>query len=554
MSKEFSFRTRAENIEKLKGRPLDVLVVGGGIVGAGVVRDLALNGGLQIGLIEQGDFAAGTSNATSELVHGGFRYLLKRDIALVKEARQEREILLEIAPNVVRPLPIAILTYRGEPYPLFGIHLAGLYYNHLSKAARAEKAHALRNPQSIQELVGPVETKGLKGCVVIWDSAVDDARLTLLTIKNAAQHGAIVANYVRFLDFVADGRGKVSGAIAEDVVSGEAFSVSAKKTIVATGPWVDRIWEKDPSYDGQARLTTKKAKGSHLIVPRISDSEYGVLAFTHSERQQRGKPRVLFILPYEHDLSMIGTTESDPEDAPDQVRPSGAEIDYLITEARRVFPNADICRSSVISAYAGVRPLVAAAGDDFVSREHMISESASGVIYIYGGKLTTHRRIGEEAGDLITEALNAPRHRRTSQLALVHGVIDENELRSLPAQARQGLIQRYGSDAAKIASLIREDATLADRLIDGLPFLKAEALYACWGEMARTLEDFLWRRTRIGMTQGQGIPQARETAQLVGQANGWDNQRIVEEVNRYVERIRWLNQELKGDRELEVRE
>ncbi|MBI1922671.1 FAD-dependent oxidoreductase [Candidatus Poribacteria bacterium] len=328
MSTEFSFRTRAQNIETLKGQPLDVLVIGGGIVGAGLIRDLALNGGLKAGLIEQGDFASGTSNATSELVHGGFRYLLKRDIALVKEARKEREILLKIAPNLVKPLPIAILSYKGEPYPFFGIHLAARYYNYLSKANQAEKAYALHQPQAIQQLVGPIETKGLKGCVIIWDSSVDDARLTLLTIQSAHRCGGIVTNYVRFLEFITSVGNQVSGVLVEDVLSGEQFQIHAKKIVVATGPWIEKSWCKDPCYDGTPKLTTTKAKGTHLLVPRINSREHGILAFTHSERsnllftgQQRGIPRVLFILPCEPDLSMIGTTESQPEDEPDRGPP-----------------------------------------------------------------------------------------------------------------------------------------------------------------------------------------------------------------------------------------
>ncbi|MCZ6678155.1 MAG: glycerol-3-phosphate dehydrogenase/oxidase [Candidatus Poribacteria bacterium] len=549
MSTEFSFRTRTQNIEILKRQPLDVLVIGGGVVGAGLIRDLALNGGLQAGLIEQGDFASGTSNATSELVHGGFRYLLQRDIALVKEARQERKILLRTAPNLVKPLPIAILTYKGEPYPLLGIHLAGLYYNHLAKTDRTEKSYAIRNPQAVRRLVGPIEVKGLKGGVIIWDSTVDDARLTLLTIKSAHEHGGVVANYVRFLDFLtnnAEGGKTVSGVLAEDVLSGEQFEIRAKKIVGATGPWIDKIWRQDPSYDGRPRLTTEKAKGSHLLIPRISASEYGILAFTHSERQHRGKPRVLFILPYAHNLSMIGTTESDPEEDLDRVRPSTSEIDYLIAEASRVFPHANIDRSNIISAYAGVRPLVAAEGNDFVSREHAIVQSPSGVMYIYGGKLTTYRRIGQEAADLITAGLNVPRNCRTGEHKLLDH--DERVLEGcegvLPAEARQRLIQRYGSGIAQIEALIGQDATLADRLIESLPFLKAEVIYACWEEMVLTLEDFLWRRTRIGLTRGQGIPQAPEIGGLIGQECGWDKERINAEVEQYTRRIRWLNAEI----------
>ena len=547
MSTEFSFRTRAENIENLKRQPLDVLVIGGGIVGAGLIRDLALNGGIRAGLIEQQDFASGTSNATSELVHGGFRYLLKRDVALVKEARREREILLRIAPNIVKPLPIVILCYKGERYPLFGMHLAAHYYNHLSKADRKEKAYALRDSRKIQRLVGPVETEGLIGCVVIWDSTVDDARLTLLTIRSAHHYGAIVTNYVRLLDFLVTsvgGRHKINGVLAEDVMSGDRFEIHAKKIVVAIGPWTDRVWSKDPTYDGEPKLTTQKAKGTHLLFPQIGNSQYGVLAFTHTETQQRREPRVLFILPAEHALSMVGTTESDPEDFPNRVRPSADEIEYLLAEASRVFPRAQMSRSNIISAYAGVRPLVAMQGDGFVSRAHKVFESQSGVMYTYGGKLTTYRKIGEEVVNRVSEELQLPRNCQTETLKLVADEPKRFESRLLAKVDQQRLNERYGFGTAHIEKLIQQDATLADRLVESLPFLKAEVLYACHEEMVIKLEDFLWRRTRIGLTKGQGISQAPDIARLIGQVCGWDISRTNAEIEQYIQRIQWLNAEI----------
>jgi len=262
---------------------------------------------------------------------------------------------------------------------------------------------------------------------------------------------------------------------------------------------------------------------------------------------------------------MIGTTESQPEDEPDRVRPSAAEVEYLITEAARVFPHANISRASVVSAYAGVRPLVATEDDGFVSREHKISQSPSGVMYIYGGKLTTYRKIGEEAVDQIAAALHFQRACRTSEINL----LEEDEQNppapsaSLPpfskggrgdfanplSQAdRQRLIQRYGSGVAQIEKFIEQEATLTDKLIESLPFLKAEVDYACWGEMVITLEDFLWRRTRIGLSRGQGIPQSPEIAAMIGQACGWDSERVNAEVARYIQRIRWLNAELTIDK------
>ncbi len=575
MSLEFSSRTRSQNINILKNEPLDVLVIGGGIVGAAVIRDLALNGGIKTGLIEQADFASGTSGASSQLIHGGFRYLAKRDISLVKQARKEREILLHIAPNLVKPIPLAILRYKGDPYPLAGIQLAARYYNHLSQSDHAEKSKLLRDAQKIQDMVGPVATDALKGCVVLWDSKVDDARLTLATLKNAYQNGGIVANYVQFLRFIdnANTPDALHRIIAKDTLSKQCFEITAKKVVSTVGPWTDQIWCKDPSYDGKPRLETKNAKGIHIILPACvggkSSVQYGVIAVTQAEKLQNEKQRAIFLLPGEHNTSIIGTTETTPEAEPESVQPSKEEVDYLISETQRIFPSLSYNHTSIIGTYAGVRPLIATNnskqmgdkdGRNFVSREHIITESASGVLYVYGGKLTTHRLIAEETADYLTEMLNVHRHCKTAvcplSIAITEGIIEystntsqsatyQPEINTIPDIDRERLIQRYGSAGYyKINELIQQDAVLSEPITTSLPFLKAEILYAFWGEMAMTLEDLLWRRTRIGWTKGQGIDIAPNIAQFIGESNDWSQDRIETEVANYVNRIKWLNQNL----------
>ena len=565
---EFSARTRAQNIDTLKTEPLDVLVIGGGIVGAGIIRDVALNGGIRAGLIEQGDFGSGTSSATSQLVHGGFRYLSKGDIALVKASRREREVLLRIAPNVVRPVPIAILCYAGDRYPLAGIQMAAHYYNHLSQTDRAEKSEVIRDVVEIQRRLGSIETTGLKGAAVIWDSMVDDARLCLLTLRDAYLHGASVANYVRFLDFVRQ-TGAETVVRAADSITGEEFEVRAKHIVSATGPWTDGVWEKEQGYDGVPRLTTQRAKGIHILVPRVPGNHYGIATLTRSEKSHHGKPRVIFLLPIGANteeaangyqgLLLIGTTETHPEGAPDAVRPTAAEVDYLLSATNRVFPNAALTRSDVISAYAGVRPLISArrsrlgkigqarlnltkgrrnCRNDYVTRGHIIAESPSGVLYIYGGKLTTHRQIAEETVDRLAEKLGVARHCQTAVLPLLNDT-PVNDVCN-PAAAR--LIRRYGDAGADIIQQwVDKDATLSESLTAAFPFLKAEVRYAFWGEMAMNLEDFLWRRTRIGLTVGQGVDIAPKIAALLGEFSDWDASRIAAEVEIYRRRIAWLN-------------
>ena len=551
MPTEFSVHTRARNIEIFKTEPLDVLVIGGGIVGAGLIRDLALNSGIKAGLIEQGDFANGTSSATSQLVHGGFRYLLKRDVELVKNSRREREILRRIAPNLVKPIPLALLCYKGDPYPLTGMQLAAHYYNCLSKTDEKEKSVAIRDARKIRHLVGPIATNALKGCVLLWDSTVDDARLTLSTLKDAHRHGAIVANYVRFLDFVRQSETANAGnwmyrIAAEDVVSGERFEISARKIVSATGPWSDHVWRKDPSYDGTPRLLTENAKGVHLLLPRCGKEDdvgaYGLITFTQLDKQRRRNPRVIFILPGAHSTSIVGTTETTPEEELASVRPSANEVAYLLSEAQRIFPEKRLNNDTIIAAYAGTRPLIAAnrsahrfAKTGFVSRDHLITESPSGIMYLYGGKLTTHRQMAEETVNHLAEFLNVPRACKTADHPLLNAVGEASG-----ADAER-LVKRYGEGYSTIQKFIAEDATLAEPVTSSLPFTKAELLYACWGEMAITLEDILWRRTRIGWTPGQGVDIAPKIAQFLGEKNNWNDTRIAAEVETYRERIRWLN-------------
>lgn len=547
---EFSAQTRSNNIKIFKSEPLDVLVIGGGIVGAGLIRDLALNGNIKAGLIEQGDLASGTSSATSQLVHGGFRYLLKRDIDLVKQSRKEREILRRIAPNLVKPIPIAVLSYKGDPYPLTGIQLAAHYYNRLFKADEAEKTVVIRDGQKVQRLVGPIAADTLKGCVLLWDSTVDDARLTLATLQDAHRHGAVIANYVRFLDFVRQpdtgARNRVSGIIAEDVISGQRFEITARKIVAATGPWSDKVWSKDPSYDGVPRLVTKNAKGIHLVMPRCGkedDSEaYGLIVCTRSEKQRKRNPRVIFILPGAHNTSIVGTTETTPQEELASVRPSVDEVSYLLSETQRIFPEKTLNRNTIVAAYAGTRPLIAAKRHErgftragFVSREHLITESPSGVMYLYGGKLTTHRQMAEETVNWLAKFLDVPRDCKTAEHPLPNAIGEASDANT------ERLVKRYGEGYRMIQKFIAEDVTLGEPVTPSLPFTKAEILYACWGEMVMTLEDLLWRRTRIGWTPGQGVDIAPQIARFLGEKNNWSDARITAEVETYRERIEWLN-------------
>ena len=289
-----------------------------------------------------------------------------------------------------------------------------------------------------------------------------------------------------------------------------------------------------PAYDSIPRLTTEKAKGIHLILPRLNRGDCGIATFTRAEKHQNEKPRIIFTLSFDDALSAVGTTESDPERDPDSVRPSATEVDYLLSEVNRIFPVAAVNRASIVSAYAGVRPLIAPKGEGFVSREHLITESKSGVMYIYGGKLTTHRKIAEEAVDRITEELDVrapakPLHIRWGW----HWARVGWRRQTIPTADRERISGRYGGDTAAIAKFIAEDRTLAEPISESSAFLKAEVVYALWGEMAMTLDDLLWRRLRIGFTPGQGVDLAPKIARFLGERGHWNEERIASEVKSY---------------------
>lgn len=574
MIAEFSHRTRTHNINSLQTEPLDVLIIGGGIVGAGLIRDLALNGDIKAGLIDQGDFACGTSSASSQLIHGGFRYISKLDIGLVRQSRKEREILNHTAPNIVKPIPIAILCYKDDPYPFLGINIAARCYNRLSKSNQDESSTVIRDVEKIKTILGPIDTKDLTGCVVLWDSQADDARLTLSILKDGHQHGGIIANYVRFLNYekAPQKSDPMYHVLVEDGLTGDRFKISAQRIVSATGPWTDNMWQKDPCYDGVPRLVNEKAKGIHIILPRCTNAStpvpYGIVTMTQSEKSHNGKQRAIFILPSQHNTSIVGTTESNPEGELESICPSKDEITYLLSETQRVYPKLKLGRESIIGSYAGVRPLIANnpsnnqinSRTEFVSRDHIITESESGILYVYGGKLTTHRLIAEETVNYLTESLKVHRECKTSEIPLPAATADQFSEQSTSDSItlnqptvcctilngeKDRLIQRYGGQGYLcIKEIVSKDSSLSEPICDTLPFVKAELLYAFQGEMAITLEDLLWRRTRIGWTQGQGVDIAQMVAEFVGERINWDQARITSEVKSYKQRIQLLNSNL----------
>lgn len=378
---------RSDAIHRLKSGPFDVLILGGGINGAGVARDLALRsarggGNLRIALVEQRHFASGTSGKNSQLIHGGLRYLKNLEFGLVREALRERATLLEIAPHLVEPLPFLIPMFSHFAQVFYG---TGLWMYDMLAGSRNIARHRRLSLGEIETYEPGLAADGLVGGAVFFDCRVHSARFVLENIFDAIRDGAVVANYVH-----AGERRQESGlwtVAMEDALTGERFSVSARKIVDTSGPW---------SAEGELRLV----RGSHLVLPRLNQSDYAIAHFEPAGR-------IIFFIPWGEgrDLTLVGTTDVDHDSGPDDVRISYQEARYLLDIVATLYPAAKNIRP--VSSYSALRPLIRDEGSSATStsREHRIWNTPDGVLHISGGKYTTYRQMSEEASDLVASEL-----------------------------------------------------------------------------------------------------------------------------------------------------
>jgi len=518
--------------------PVDLLVIGGGITGAGIARDAALRG-LRTALVEKGDFGGATSSQSSRLIHGGLRYLEQGDFRLVFEASRERRILLRIAPHLVRPLPFLFPVYRGARVPAWKLRAGMWLYDALS-VFRNVHTHRWLGRKRVRQLEPGLRDRDLVGAALYYDAQTDDARLVLATIRGAAQAGALVANYA---DVTALARpdGRVRGAVVHDRLTGETRTVRALAVVNATGPWTDTLRRlDDPGAEPLLRLT----KGVHAAVPRAR--------LGHTRAVTLFSPidgRVMFVLPW-GDLSYIGTTDTDCDESPEDVRAEAEDVVYLLRSANAYFPNARLGPGDVVSTWAALRPLLAPAdrrSTSAVSREHRIVESASGLITIAGGKLTTHRVMARDVVDRVARRLRALDGRPvapaapTDRLPLPGGesadlgvLLDAAQHRGVPAATARHLVSSYGTEAAAVLNLVDRDRALGRPLVPEHPQIEAEVVHAVEREMAMRLVDVLMRRLHVFY---EDPSHARTTAPAVasrmGQLLGWDEVRELEEVAEY---------------------
>ncbi len=505
---------------------MDLLVIGGGITGAGIARDAAMRG-IRTCLVEAGDFGHGTSSRSSRLIHGGLRYLEHGWLRLVFEASRERRILLRIAPHLVHPLPFVFPVHAGGRVGRARL-AAGLWLYDLLSLFRNVRAHRMLSRRAVQRLEPRLRDRDLVGGAVYYDGWCDDARLVLANVRSARRHGAMTASYAAVTALEKAG-GRVRGAVVEDAVEGRRLTVHAHVTVNAAGPWTDALRRLD---DEVAAPLLRPTKGVHVAVPRRRVGNTGALTLTSPL-----DGRVMFVLPW-GDVTMIGTTDTDHAGAADDVSPSHEDVTYLLRSANAFFPDARLGGDDVIAAWAGLRPLLqvdGAASTAAVPREHRIVESPSGLLTIAGGKLTTYRSMAAELVDTVAAKLHALDGRRVAEartdreplpggeIADLEQLVQELGKEHVSEPVARHLVDTYGSEAAAVANLAAREPALARPLLDGWPVLQAEVVHQARREMALTVADVLIRRTHLfHCDASQGTGAAPAVAGLLARELDWD--------------------------------
>ena len=498
---------REATMQALANESFDLIIVGGGITGAGTAREAALRG-LRVALVERDDFAAGTSSRSSRLVHGGVRYLEHGHVGLVFESSRERRLLLQLAPHLVRPLAFTWPVYRDSRVPLWKLRAGLLLYDALSLFRNVGRHEGL-SPAEVLDAEPELDRNGLVGGARYWDASTDDTRLTLASVLAAREAGAVVANHTAVTGGVVEGA-TLAGVTVHDRLADRRFAVHAPLVINCTGPWSDVTASLTGVPTNQG---VHGAVGAHVAISRQRLANRDAITITSPL-----DGRVMFVLPAGVH-TIIGTTERPATGGPDDVRASAQEVTYLLRSVNDRFPYANLTTGDVISAWAGIRPLAAShtgAGGDTgsASREHAIVRAANGLVSVTGGKLTTYRAMAIDIVDRATgnEAAASARE-RSEQEPLPGGDIvsleqTEQEATATVHDAAVGerLARAYGSRWRNVWSYAQRDPALRLRIVDQLPYLVAEIAHAVERESACTFADVLVRRTHIAFeTRDHGV-------------------------------------------------
>lgn len=532
--------SRAEQLRALTAG-VDVLVIGGGITGAGVAVDAATRG-YRVGVVDQADFAAGTSSRSTKLVHGGIRYLPQGHVGLVRQGLRERSRLLRLAPHLVRPLAFVIPLYAGVRRPLgvrvpraalpllpLGLRMGLLAYDLFARAEPALR-HRVMARGTLEREIPDLRIDGLRAALVYYDAAADDVRLVHAVLATARAHGAVTVNHAKVVAIARAGD-RVTGARVEDRLSGRVYDVPARFVVNATGVWAERVAALERAPEFRIRHST----GAHLVLRAGA-----IRASTAIVIPETDDGRLAFIVPWAG-RPLLGTTDTPYEgdlEAPEASAPDAA---YLLEHANR-YLRVPLRVEDVTAAWAGIRPLVAAAdrgSTSALSRDHVVSVSPGGMISIVGGKLTSYRHMAEDTVDAIASRDGGGRPCRTADLALAGGegldaVRAEIAASSLAADEQAHLLEAYGARAHDVLVLARSEPMLAARLAPDVPVIGAEVVHAVRSEQAVTLTDVMFLRTRLALVDDAAADGAVDAvAAIMARALEWDQAEVRRQRDAY---------------------
>ncbi|MGV3708498.1 MAG: glycerol-3-phosphate dehydrogenase/oxidase [Gemmatimonas sp.] len=511
----------------------DILIIGGGIVGAGVAREAAL-AGFRTAMVERDDFASGTSSRSSRLIHGGVRYLEHGHLGLVFEASRERRLLLQqLAPHLVRPLAFTWPVYRGARVPRWKLRAGLTLYDALALFRNVQRHQGLSH-SGVSAAEPALTRERLLGGARYWDAATDDSRITLANAIAARESGAVVLNHVNVIGGIRDGmarQGKLTGVQVEDMLTRRGFAMSARVIINATGPWSDATAALTGDPGGSNLLGSA---GTHIAVPRQRLGNRDAITLVSPV-----DGRVMFVLPAGVH-AIVGTTERPAMSDASNIRANEQDVSYLLHSVNQLFPYAQLTHDDVITAWAGIRPLAAkragSGGANAASREHAVQIRADGLVNVTGGKLTTYRAMALDVLHKAAASLpgsgaalktGAAASRVTplpgGDIESRHGTIHDAQSATGDAAVAERLALAYGSRWRNVWSYAQRDPSLARRLVQDLPYCTAEVAHAVEREMACTIADVLVRRTHIAFeTRDNGRGVAKRIAPLMAALLGWN--------------------------------
>ena len=526
-------QNRVATLAKLRSQTFDIVVIGGGVTGLGVALDAASRG-LSVALVERDDLASGTSSNSSKLIHGGLRYLQQGEVRLVYEALHERQRLKRNAPHLVQTLPFMIPILKRDGVVSKKIARAlgsAMWMYDLTGGWRIGKFHRRLKADRAFLHLPTMQRERLGSAYVYYDAMADDARICVALARTAISHGAVISNYTAVGKILHDDNGATCG-VQVTTHDAETFDVKARIVINAAGVWSDEVLTTDLGYDPDS---IRPAKGVHLTVPwkKVRNDIAVVIPVP-------GDKRSLFLVPWisnfdgTYQYTYVGTTDTDYRGSIDDPQCTSTDIDYVL-KALNAAVTTDVTRDDITAVWSGLRPLVKSVSGEKInsrtadlSRRHKVAATKSGMITVTGGKLTTYRKMAEDAVDQALLSLDKKARCKTKGLPLI-GASSKNVKNS---DARdQHLFSRFGSESQLIRDLIKQDESLKEQLIPGLPYLRAEAVFAVTHEMAITLDDILSRRTLSRIINRRAtVANARNVAELIAPFLGWSEQEINNQV------------------------